>query len=334
MNVITPTLRQLPDGRWYTRWSEKRFYFGRDPAEAARRFADSLEQWTAWRDEKQLAFQIKPRDRVTLAELAEQFLEVKLLEGGPDRKRYYKKHLKAFLTGWGLHDATAITVRNLNTIRNDQLRAGYAPKTVNHDITAMKGLMNWAMDLEHIPPVNLRGCKKLPLGAPPDKSMPVENAWAFIDGAPDHIRPWLALNYFAVLRPTEVVDIVNGNGSWSESEPGLYRLDRSKTEHRTRQPRHVVFSETAKAWLKECRPRWSRLDSYSQAVRDACGPGGPHPLRHSAATHLQLMGVDRASIDLILGHLPGRVSLTYARIEWQPLREKVALLAHAPIGGL
>ena len=332
MNVVTPTLRQLPDGRWYTRWAEKRFYFGRDPAEAARRFADSLEQWTAWRDEKRLAFNIQPRDRVTLAELADQFLNAKGLQGGADLRAYYAKHLKSFLTGFGTLDAAAVNVRDLNSVREERMRRGFKPKTVNHDITAMKCLMQWAMDLEHISPVNLRGCKKLPLGAPPDKSMPVEQVWAWIDGSPDPVKSWLALNYFTLARPTEVVRMVHGMGEWSE--PGVYRLSRSKTEHQTRQPRHVVFSDVALEWLAKCQPRWSRLDSYSGAVRAACGAGGPHPLRHSGATHLHSMGVDRASIDLLLGHLPSRVSQTYARIEWQPLRETAALLARVPVGGL
>ncbi len=332
MNVITPTLRQLPDGRWYTRWAEKRFYFGRDPAEAARRFADSLEQWTAWRDEKQLAFDIRPRDRVTVAELADQFLDAKELQGGPDLRAYYSKHLKHFLIGFGWLDAVAVTVRNLNTVREERMRRGFAPKTVNHDITAMKCLMQWAMDLEHIPPVNIKGCKKLSLGAPPDKSLPRGRVWQLLFCVAEPVRSWLAVNYLTMARPTEVVRIVRKEGTWSE--PGVFRLDRSKMEFRTRQPRHVVFSDAALRWLANCEPRWSRLDSYSGAVRAACGAGGPHPLRHSGATHLHSMGVDRASIDLLLGHLPSRVSQTYARIEWQPLREIAALLARAPVGGL
>ena len=36
---------------------------------------------------------------------------------------------------------------------------------------------------------------------------------------------------------------------------------------------------------------------------------------------LKKAGVARADIDLILGHLPTRVSVTYAQIIWQPLRE-------------
>ncbi len=87
MNVTTPSLRQLSDGRWFTKRAGKKWYFGRDPAGAVRRFADSLAQWQAWREEEQVAFQIQPPDRVTVAELAEQFLDAKTLQGGPICRR-------------------------------------------------------------------------------------------------------------------------------------------------------------------------------------------------------------------------------------------------------
>ena len=324
MNVKTPSLRQSKDGRWLTKWGGKNHYFGRNDVDAARAYAESLDRWRSWRDSQRAILQTRPHQRVHVVDVARRFLDAKRLEGGDSRSDYYAKHLKRFLLGFGMEIASEVRVSHVQAVKNEMLEAGFAPKTINHDTVAIKGMFQWAMDQDLVPAVNLRGCKQIPLAPPPDKSMSTIATSTMIATAPYDVMCWLAVNYLTACRPVEVIRLVHGLGSWTE--PGVFRLDESKVATRTKMPRHVVVSDQAMKWLKRCVPRWSRLDSYSAAVRSACGPGGPHPLRHSAATHLHQRGVDRADVDLILGHLPTRVSVTYARIAWQPLREKVARL--------
>lgn len=325
MNVKTPTLRKLPDGRWFTKWAGRRRYFGRKRSEAQTAYAESLSDWAAWRATCQQATESGRRPRLHVIDVAERFVLAKTLEGGDALGDYYRRSLKRFLHAYGPAPADTVRVGALQAIKQDMLAHGYAPKTVNHDMIAAKAMLTWAMDLELIPPVNLRGCKALPLGPTQDKSLSVNAVKTMIHGAEEPVRPWLALNYLTLARPGEVVRMVRGEGDWCEDN--VFRLLEHKTARRSGEARRIVFSVLARSWLSRCEPRWSRLDTYSAAVRRACGPGGPHPLRHSAATHLDELGVARADIDLLLGHLPPRVSRTYIRISWQRLRPIVGRLA-------
>jgi len=258
-----------------------------------------------------------------------QFLAAKELEGGIGRFKYYQKHLKRFINGYGHRAVNTIRVGDLHAIRQAMLGQKYHPKTINHDIVAVKAMFNWAGDLEIIEhPPNLRGCKTLPLPPPADRSMPLEDVKAMLKKAGEYderLQPWLSVNYLTAMRPTEVVRTVFGEGDWTEDR--VFRLDVSKVAVKTQMPRHVVFSAEAYSWFEKCEPVWRLQNSYSYATRKACGPGGPHPLRHSAASHLLQSGADRAAVDLILGHLPSRVSLTYAPISWRNLASTVALLS-------
>jgi site-specific recombinase XerD len=156
------------------------------------------------------------------------------------------------------------------------------------------------------------GCPLFARGSDPEPAAPPE----------PRLSPWIELQYLAAMRPTEVIKLVHGEGAFEEE--GIFRLHTSKVSRRTQEPRRIVLTPRALEVLRACEPVWGSLDSYSAAVRRTCGPGGPGPLRHSAASHLLQAGAARADIDLILGHLPPRVSRIYAPVAWQPLRATAA----------
>jgi len=327
MNRRQPELHLHSTGNWYAKWGAKFHYFGRD--EQAARAAWLTDQvhglpgWAAWRADRDTRRFPPIRSTMSLVDVSERFLEFKQLEGGDDVYGYYTRHLKRFLHAYGAARADMIRPAHVQAIKEDMLRASYAPKTVNHDVQSIRTMLAWASGMDYMPLLNLRVVRLIPLGPPPDRSMTRAQVRSMVRRAPKDVAAWLAVNYLCLMRPSEVIRVVHDQGEWVA--PGVYRI-RSKVERRTRMPRHVIVSPAAKRWLKKCPRRWTRLDSYSQAVRDACGPGGPQPLRHSAATHLIQSGVDRASVDLLLGHLPSRVSLTYAPIVWSDLVPKAARL--------
>ena len=319
-----PRLRHHPSrGYWYTHWGGKDHYFGQHETRAVERFAQSLQDWSAWRTQQPARGRRFP-SRPTCLDLIEQFLEAKLLEGGKPLKSYYAKHLKRFNRLFATACADEFRPLNLQALKNDMLRLGFAPKTICHDLVAVRGLFSWGSGLEMIPAVNLKGVKNPPLGPPQDKSMPLVTVRRMVAEAPERLKPWLAVNYLCLMRPSEVVRVVHKQGDWTEH--GIFRLDRGKIDLRARMARHVVFSEEALGWLDRCQPVWSRPDSYAANVSKLFSPLLPGRLRHSAATHLLRAGAMRADIDLLLGHAPTRVSLTYAQIVWPPLRQTVALL--------
>lgn len=315
-----------------TKWGGRNRYFGRDRSLAVQRYAESIQEWAAWREAREAALRAPSPKSLTVIDLAERFVHAKRLEGGDDLDRYYRNHLKRFLVHFAGMQAKDVRVADLQSLKMTMLapegREPYAPKTINHDIVAIRAMMQWAMDQEMVPAVNLKGCRVLPLGPPPDKSLSFASVLFMVYGAmarrPD-VAAWLAVQYLTAARPAEMPRVVHGQGSWVED--GVFRLDRGKMDLKTRSFRHVLFSPRARAWLARCEPVWSDLKAYSTAVRKVCGAGGPHALRHSAMTHLLVLGVERADADLILGHVPGRVSLTYGRIQWSTLLPKLSLLS-------
>lgn len=314
-----PKLYRHATGQWCCKWGGRFHYFGTNKKIAKARYLESIKEWAA--------FKARPRARRSrrrIIDVAERFLDSKDAEGGRDVRGYYAKHLARFITTFADVSAGRIRPRELEHLKQSMLEAGYAPRTINHDLTAIKTMLRWAGSMDLIPPVSFGGVRSLPLGPPPDKSLPDEVVWSMIRASGDRLMPWLALNYLCLARPSEIVRLVHQQGRWVE--PGVFRLDRGKIDKSARLPRHLVLSDSALTWLEHASPTWSRLDSYSQAVRRVC-EYGPGVLRHSAATNLHRLGVAREDIDLLLGHAPPRVSLTYAPIVWQPLRQKAALLA-------
>ncbi len=323
MNARTPQLRRHKTGVWFCRWGGRDHYFTKSKRDSQARYLESLKLWAEWRGERNTKRLPLITQSIAVVDVADLFLQAKALERGEATREYYRKHIKRFLLAYGPVRCDMIKAQHLQGLKEDMLRHGFAPKTVNHDLGAVKTMLRWAMDFDYMPIVRLEGVKKIPLGPPKVKAVPIEEIKNMAEQAPETMAPWLALNYLCLMRPSEVIRVARKEGEWIED--GIYEIE-NKVGRRTGMHRQVVFSDEALEWFALIEPRWSRLDSYSQAVRDFFGSGGPGRLRHSAATHLHRVGVARGDVDILLGHLPGRVSLTYAPIAWQPLRALAARL--------
>jgi len=311
---------------YFIKWGGHFHWLGKDRALAERLYLEDatkgLPAWTKWKISRERATP-RPHAVPIVAELLLRFFDAKATEGGPGTLRFYKGSLARFGRRYGRWPADSVTPFVLQTFKDNLLRLGLARKTVNHEIAAVKTAYLWGSDLLLIPPANFRGVRSLPLPPPEPKGYTLTEVREMLKRVDADLAAWIALAWLTAARPSEVVRVVNGEGQWAEA--GVYRLP-GKTTLRSGHFRHLAFSERALLVLQSCRPRWRRPGSWSWAMRRVLGPGGPHPLRHGAATHLIRAGVTRAQVDLILGHLPPRVSLTYAPIEWQLLRQSVARL--------
>ena len=324
MNERIPSLRRHKTGVWFTHWAGEDRYFTVDQKESQTLYMQSLQEWHEWRAARDATKFPPIRKAKLVIDIAERFLDFKSVEGGDGRRRHYQNHLRRFLFAWGAHRADMIRASDLHALKEQMMQAGFAPKTINHDLSVVKSLFLWASACDLIQPVNLRPVRALSLPPVPNKAMDVQAVEAMIKAAGDKLRPWLAICYLAMLRPSEAVKVVNGQGVWEEEY--LFRLDRGKTDVRSGEFRRIVFSSAARSWLAKCGRHLTRQDSFFRATQRAGFVGGPHPLRHSGATRLDQLGVDRRDIDILLGHLPPRVSRTYVRIDWQALVPMVDLL--------
>jgi integrase len=313
--------------RFYVKWAGKRRWLARDEREARRIYAQQIAAWAQWVAEREAqryeAFALQPQRAPTIAELFSEFLAAKTVDGVSDYTiSFYLNSLRRFLNRWGDYPPDAFQVQNLLSWKKDLDKLGRHPKTITHELNSIRTLFQWGADLQFCSARSLRGCRN-----PIVPERTTAKGWtkaqlrAIVETLPERVKPWAIVQYAGALRPSEVIRLVGQEGDWLDK--GIFELEVSKTTKRW-----LVLSDWALEWLNRCEPRFTRLDSYRNAfgVQRKRGEsslvisGGPHRLRHTAATHLLRREEERPSVNLILGHVPREQSRKYAPTVWRPLR--------------
>lgn len=324
MNTRKPKLsKHKANGQWFVKWAGKFHYLGRDKAKARELYADEIVEWAKWRASRDRPAGVTARCRtaITITELFQRFILTKQAECASATVDFYRHAMRGFLVAFAAWPAESVKPRDIQAHKEDLLALGHGPKYVKHQVSVIKTLMQYGMDLEDVPPINLKAIKSPVVPRPESKGYTITTMREMVKDAPGALKPWIRLNWLTLARPMEVLRMVRADGEWIK--PWLFQPTAAKTLGR-----RIVFSRLALRHLKHCEPHWSRLDSYGRACRRVNDGHGltPHPLRHGAAQRLGCLGVDRGTVDLILGHALPRVSETYQPIDWQALRESVSRL--------
>lgn len=362
-----PSLRRKANGTFFVRFAGRDHSLGSDEAVARARYAQKLAEHAAWRAgrEAQSVARSDPGQHL-LVDVAQRMLDSYIAEGRPETAKWFAKHLARFLLVHGearLLDLTVVEpARHIYAPRITPLINAYVadlqsagvlePRTLRHDVTAIKRLFNFAADQGLCPAVNWRGLARLRVPRSQPEDIPPRAVAELIDkGAKSdpRLRPWLELNYYAMLRPSETVRLVCAAHADRRAAPvrdpdrpkgrrrrrdarrhrgwfaplhhrgelldgrGLFVLPDHKTLDDSGRPRLVLLTPQALSALDRAAPVWSTPSSYSQACRLAGIPGAPHVLRDSAASWLRSLGAPRADVDTLLGHVPRAVSESYTR---------------------
>ena len=321
-----PKLRRHKGGQYFVRWGGRDRYLGREKRKAEAAYWESLAQWRQWREHRQTqraALSGGPTLRV--AALVKEFLRAKMLERGESCERDYRKYLRRFAHWHGDYFVDQIRPRHLNLFKLDLIKLRYAPRTINHDLTAVRVMYRWAAKIELAPPIDLGAAGNLPVGPANPRTVSHEEACAAIRDAHTRVRPWLALNYLGLLRPSEVGKVIRVEGEWSEH--GVFILDRGKMDRVASMRRHCVLSDEALDWLRAARPHWRTHHSYTAFVRKSGCPIQPKVFQRSAAEALvRVHGCAPDDVELLLGHTVPRIRATYYRQAWPRLRGLAGLL--------
>lgn len=349
-----PALHKHRNGQYFVKWAGRNRYLGKDKALAERLYLDQIAQWREWWENKADAREVRQSRQgssvpISIEDLAERFLEAKRLEHGVDCEARYRKHLKRFreemesarkaerLRIW---DADLVSARLLNDFKLELLQKyKLKPRTINHDLTTIRVMYNWSAAAGLLEPKALNVVKNLPVGPVDDGAVSTRDVRKGFAACPPLLQPWFAINYLALLRPSEVVRVAKAQGRWHASLKGVFILDRGKVDIRVSIKRHVVFSPLAEKWVRygwqtiqdernagRKDLKWNNLDAYSEAIRRHFAPG-PKILQKSAASHLaQQRGVAPADVELLLGHVKSRLSVTYYAPHWKKLRTVAAKL--------
>ena len=234
-----PQIRRKADtGAYFVRWGGKDHYLARDAAAAERLWADpssahpgSRAAWLRWRAARLHALESTrhagsaPRS-VRVVEAAERMLAVYEAEGRAGAAAYFRTHLARFLHVHGAADLVTLAspaperyqfqppiVPLLEAFKTDLAGAKrrLEPRTINHDLTAVKRLFNWAAEQGHCPEVRWRGVKRLPVrrSEPEDLPLPeLARRMEQLRQRDEHLWRYAVLNYLTLARPSEVVRLV------------------------------------------------------------------------------------------------------------------------------
>lgn len=357
MKGNTPAIYVKNTGVHCVKWGGKEWSFTKDRKESEKSYLDpggahpgALVHWVRWRRTKADA-QATAHTGPTVAELAAKFISDYSENGRDATATYYRSCLKRFIHAFGHMRAVNFSVQAFDAFRRSLLQLDLAPRTIVHDLKAVKTMWLWGHPRALCPPIDFRGVKLPRVARSAPEPVPVKRIIEVVqklEKANPTLAAWVAFNYLTGARPSEVVRVASGQGQLITLPPenkkraipdAAIELIEHKTAHKTQTSRYILLSKEALMWLPHVKllpsethrkspPRpQSVLNRYGKLLRLAGHAGLPHKLRDSAATHLLAAGVDQGAVDLILGHAPTGELASYGLPPLRVLREKVALLS-------
>ncbi len=320
-------------GVYFVKFQRKFTYFTKDPGESQGLYV----QWLSdvW-GPVTAAVSSGPTVETRLLELSELYLTHVRLTMSHKLMADYRGYLKPALrfkkgAAAGLR-VTDVNAQFLNALQHSMLADEYKPRTVNHTLKAVVRMIRWAEDQELIPATSLpKRVNLVPVSKPQPKALPpsVVVDWLRDAGEKDsRLVPWLALNYLAAMRPSELPRLIRGEGE--KISEGVVAIT-GKSTHKTGEPRYVLLSEEARGWLEVAEPCWKRWESYSSRVRSLSRYGGPRRLRSWAATHLRQQGVPLPDVRVILGHAESGSIVHYVESDFSAALSGVDRISVRPV---
>ena len=154
MHTRPPTLRLHAGGLFTVHWGGRDFYFSGDKRESERLFLDpdsdhpgSFRRYQQWRQVRDLA---RPRvsvvERLTVAETVLRFLASYSALRRVRAERYYRSTLRRFVRTVGSLYADEVDERLIDAFATDLGKLKLSPKTISHEVKAVKTLWAWASD--------------------------------------------------------------------------------------------------------------------------------------------------------------------------------------------
>lgn len=293
-------------GQYILRQRGRVHYLGHD-REAAERRACVILGRAAQHPEQARRDAQRAADGLTVEQAIERLLP--LIGANVRNPAGLRQRLRPFSLRYGSHPIGSITLEDVLQYRADLLSQYASVTALNHLVHAQR-LLKMSASLGWRQPLDMTAIPKIPQPTPKAKGWSPDELRSFMGKLWNnaYAQPWARLQFLAALRPSEVWRMVNGEAE--KQDEGHYILPEHKTSSRTKQPRFIVLSDEAKSALADCRPKYTHPNAYGQACRRATGKS-PHALRHTAATAMLRAGVDRSTVDIVLGHSVPSVSWVY-----------------------
>jgi integrase len=266
----------------------------------------------------------RPAEKILLSEALTRYLAQVSTTKRPNSERRDKDSAKAILNGFGSEISLAdVNPQRLATYRNDRLKL-VSPSTIQKEFALLSHLFNiarreWGLQVSNpVPEITRPKVRNSRT-----RFLTKEEAQKLLDFAQKsrnkNLHPYLLVMMHTGMRPSEAAGLTWGD---VDLDARLVKLEITKTDRR-----YVPLTEIAEKALRSIRPTDSGCDMYVflppsallktsimrpnlhfrrsfDTVRIKAGLEDVHlhDLRHTAASHLLMAGVDIRTLAEILGH--------------------------------
>lgn len=274
-----------------------------------------------------------------LREITADYLKEYQLDHLPGGYEKLKMTMEKVVEFFGAFNLTSISPAMIDGFKRKRL-GHVKPITINKELSALSGLLKWAVDKQYLHQVPK--IKRFPpkLAASPMKRIPTPDIMAkIIAETPPRLRELFRLSFMAGLRPGEAAGLktanwicelnilaVTGKGNKTRHIPIVCPEMQAELTRRSQNTKSGYLWESP--WTK------TRYVDIRGALKEAAKRAGwnesinPHLLRHAAATDLIDKGADVSVVQQILGHSTIKVTETYLHIRQGMMKEAMERRLH------
>jgi len=340
-----------------TERGRKRLYLGPDEAKAHAalyRYMAQFYEQLSLDDVDSKAASRPGSNSPSLLALAVEFLKWNQANRSEGTWRSYRDGLKHITRRYREKLAAELTVRDVERVKNEMIKEGYAARTINIMVTAIKRLYNWAVRQEILSENPLDGLehvgKHVNAPAHPErKHLRIEHAIECMEACRAS-RPLGDICEMLLLTGMRVGELVRLRWQDVDFEQQIVRMERHKTSGTTDRPRTIPLCGRAIEILKA--QATEDLEAEAPVFRGQDGQAFTvgalhlrlrrlrkkhpvlkgfsfHKLRHTCATYLARLKVPERVAQAILGHSSTLMTRYYTATDKDEMIGAVERLSHA-----
>ncbi len=292
-------------------------------------------------------FDVKRETRITFNELAERYVENYHTQRTFSRLKYYL--VDEYRTAFGGRRLAEISYLDLETYRNRRkatpTRAGKprTDATVNREMSTLRHMLNKAVEwgMLEASPFNKGSRLMLKENNHRLRFLTEAEIDALLKACSPHLTPIVETALLTGMRRGEMLSL-----KWEQIRNGFIYL----TETKSGKDRQIPINDRLQDVLREvrrgnqlksefvfCDSQGKRFYEVKRSFHGACRRAGIeafrfHDLRHTFASRLVMRGASLKAVQELLGHADLKMTMRYAHLSQEHLRDSVNLLNDMPSG--
>ncbi len=293
-------------------------------------------------------------DGIPLLTLAVRFLKWNKTNRAKATWRSYRDGLKYVTRAYKDRLAMEMTPSDIEKVKREMVDDGYAARTINIMVGAVKRLYNWGMKQKLIDSNPLSGVERVSKQVnapdrPKPKHLPLDKAMEYIELCRES-PPMGDMCHFIVITGMRVGEVVRITWADIDFDERMLRLERHKTSGHTNRPRTIPLSSDAIEILRRqaegniepfqpvfrgAKDQQLTVDALHCRLRrlrnryDELWDFSFHKLRHTSATYMSRQKTPERVAQAILGHSSKLMTRYYTATDKDEMLEAAENLSRA-----